>query len=183
MAKLTLTEIATIKELLDTQGELPHSFQNRLFPSEQSTAHGDAIDVQRVTDYLTDALSQQAGNDEDVDVAALAQGDEIYIWRTPRLWILAQSLSTEFVPVERLLVHFDTARWFGDDEPKTVRAVVEHARRIVTTDLSYTIILSAEGRILDGMHRVAKAWISDMETIAAVRFTTNPEPDFRIPRA
>jgi hypothetical protein len=182
MAKLTHAEIATIKELLDTQGGLPRSFKQRLFPDEQSETQPEATSVQHITDYLTDALAQASHEENDqVDVAALAQGNEIHIWRVPRLWALAQMLPVDYLPVKNLLVHFDTARWLGADEPATVRAIVEHARRILATDLTYPIILSAEGRILDGMHRIAKAWITDIEMIAAVRFRENPPPDFCIP--
>ena len=183
MAKLTQAEIATIKQLLDTEGELPRSFQQRLFPDEHYEAHSQAANVQHVTHYLTNALSQASHEEDDeVAVAALAQGNEIRVWRVPRLWELAQTLPVESVAVKDLLTYFDTARWLSEEESATVRAIVEHARRILATDLTYPIIRSAEGRILDGMHRVAKAWITNEETIAAVRFRVNPEPDFRIPR-
>ena len=37
--------------------------------------------------------------------------------------------------------------------------------------------LSAGGHLLDGFHRVAKAYILGMNEIAAVQFPENPEPD------
>ncbi len=132
-----------------------------------------------MTQRIAEALAHLS--EEDVDVAALAYGDEVWVWTVPRLWDLARDLPVNDVAVETLLHYFDTGRWFGEDEPVSIRAVVEHARRIMRTDLSYPVILSAEGRILDGMHRIAKAWILDIPTIAMVRFAENPEPDARIP--
>ena len=40
------------------------------------------------------------------------------------------------------------------------------------------MILSADGRLMDGGHRVAKAWLSGTTTIEAVRFSVDPEPDY-----
>jgi hypothetical protein len=73
----------------------------------------------------------------------------------------------------------DEAYWFGGEQDRpTCRAVAEHARLIQGTDLSYPIILSADGRVMDGMHRVAKAYINGHERIEAVRFEVDPEPDY-----
>lgn len=46
------------------------------------------------------------------------------------------------------------------------------------TDLNFPIILSSDGRIMDGMHRVAKALLEGRGTIEAVRFRQDPEPDY-----
>jgi hypothetical protein len=45
-------------------------------------------------------------------------------------------------------------------------------------DLSYPIILAASGRLMDGGHRIGKAWMEGRTTIAAVRFEADPEPDW-----
>lgn len=50
-----------------------------------------------------------------------------------------------------------------------------HLRR---TTLVYPVILSSDGRIMDGMHRVLKALIRGESHILAVRFISDPEPDF-----
>ncbi len=68
--------------------------------------------------------------------------------------------------------------WFGArGGPPTVRNVVSHFRRILEADLSIPIILRADGRILDGLHRLAKAMVEGHTTIRAVRFTEMPAPD------
>jgi hypothetical protein len=67
--------------------------------------------------------------------------------------------------------------WSGDDEPQTWRAMIEHIRLIEEADLSYPIILSASGRVMDGMHRVTKAALQGRRAIEAVQFAEEPAPD------
>ena len=73
----------------------------------------------------------------------------------------------------------DETFWFGDKSDKpTCRAIVEHLRLIEEVDLIYPIILSSDGRVMDGMHRVAKALLEGKEKIEAVQFSKDPEPDY-----
>jgi hypothetical protein len=68
-------------------------------------------------------------------------------------------------------------RWAGDDGRGTWREMAEHIRLIEAADLSYPIILSAEGRVMDGMHRTTKALLQGRDSIDAVRFDVDPPPD------
>ncbi len=71
----------------------------------------------------------------------------------------------------------DSNYWFDDRSgPPTVREVVEHVRLVQEVDPSYPIILGFDGRVMDGMHRVARALLDCRSTIRAVRFETHPEP-------
>ena len=72
----------------------------------------------------------------------------------------------------------DESFWFGNGNSPTCRAVVEHARLIEAADLRFPIILSSDGRVMDGMHRVCKAELLNRPTIEAVQFTADPEPDY-----
>jgi hypothetical protein len=63
------------------------------------------------------------------------------------------------------------------DEPQTWRTMLEHLKLIDEVDLSYPIILSANGAVMDGMHRVAKAARQGRPEIEAVQFDEDPEPD------
>lgn len=49
---------------------------------------------------------------------------------------------------------------------------------ISEADLEFPIILSSEGRVMDGMHRVLKALLNGLKSIEAVRFDRDPAPDF-----
>lgn len=51
-------------------------------------------------------------------------------------------------------------------------------RLVDEADLSFPILLGADGRLMDGMHRVAKALREGRRTIDTVQFEVDPEPDF-----
>jgi hypothetical protein len=96
-------------------------------------------------------------------------------WDVDRLIRLTSQLPRRSVPLDRIR-ELDEA-WFGDDEPATWRALVEHVRLMEEADLSYPIILSASGAVMDGMHRVARAMLEGRSGIEAVQFGEDPEPD------
>jgi hypothetical protein len=50
---------------------------------------------------------------------------------------------------------------------------------IQAVDPSYLVILGSDGRVMDGMHRIARAMLEGRPTISAVRFEVDPEPDHR----
>lgn len=97
------------------------------------------------------------------------------IWQTERLWELAKSLPVKPVAIASIAA-FDEVTWFGRLEP-TCRRVAEHAKRIQAATFEHPILLSDEGWVMDGMHRIGKAYLLEMETIQAVQFSPTPEPD------
>lgn len=100
-------------------------------------------------------------------------------WDVDRLVELSRDLPVREVRLASIW-EIDTAYWYelGSQTP-TVRNVVEHVRLIGETDPSYPIILAADGRVMDGMHRIARALLEGRESIPAVQFEIQPEPDFR----
>jgi hypothetical protein len=68
--------------------------------------------------------------------------------------------------------------WFGADESPTWQSLVEHVRLMDAADLSFPIILAADGTVMDGMHRVAKALKAGHVDIEAVQFIVDPQPDY-----
>ena len=99
-------------------------------------------------------------------------------WDVDRLIALTADLVPQAVPLAAIR-ELDEPFWFGGgSETATCRAVAEHARLIAETDLRYPIILGADGRVMDGMHRVAKAYLEGRQVIAAVRLAVDPPPDF-----
>jgi hypothetical protein len=97
-------------------------------------------------------------------------------WITEKLWRAAKGLPVTRVPLGAI-AEFEQDCWFGERHAPTCRAVAEHARRIQAADLAYPIILSADGRLMDGGHRLAKAWLRGDADIAAVRFEVDPDPE------
>lgn len=70
--------------------------------------------------------------------------------------------------------------WYqGEGDVPSARSIAQHYKLIEEADLSYPIILSAERRVMDGMHRIIKALVLGHKTIDAVVFTNTPPPDFR----
>jgi hypothetical protein len=99
-------------------------------------------------------------------------------WDVDRLIRLTRDLPPERVALGSIR-ELDEVYWFDDDQERpTCRRVLDHLRLIEATDLRYPIILGADGRVMDGMHRVAKALLQGREEIEAVRFERDPEPDY-----
>lgn len=99
-------------------------------------------------------------------------------WDVDRLVELTRDLPRQKVPLSEIK-ELDEAYWFGGETDKaTCRAVAEHARLIAEASLKHPIILCADGRVMDGMHRVAKAYLEGQAFIEAVRFEVTPAPDF-----
>ena len=100
-------------------------------------------------------------------------------WWTDRLWTASADLPIVTVPIDSI-AEFDTDCWFHGKGP-TCREVAEHARRINAADLTYPVILSARGGLMDGGHRIAKAYLLGQPTGQARRFVTDPDPDWIVP--
>jgi len=73
----------------------------------------------------------------------------------------------------------DSDYWFTFGPVPTVRRIVDQVRLIQEVDLSYPIILGSDGRVMDGMHRIARAILDGRTSIRAVQFVVDPEPDVR----
>jgi hypothetical protein len=99
-------------------------------------------------------------------------------WDVDRLIELTTDSPRVEVPLGAIR-ELDEPFWFGGGgEEATCRAVADHARLIAEADLRYPIILGADGRVMDGMHRVAKAYLEGRRSISAVQLASDPEPDF-----
>ena len=99
-------------------------------------------------------------------------------WDVERLIGLAAGLPEEEVALDDL-PEIDSVYWFDERERPTVRKVIEHFRRVDEVDPSYPVILGPGNRVIDGMHRVARALRDGRTTIRARRFRELPEPDYR----
>jgi hypothetical protein len=100
-------------------------------------------------------------------------------WDVDRLIELSKPLPVRDVDLASI-DEIDSVYWFDDQSQRpTVRHVVDHVRLIEDVDLSHPIILGFDGRVMDGMHRIAKALLQGHATIRAVQFDTDLEPDYR----
>lgn len=98
-------------------------------------------------------------------------------WDVLKLIDLSKDFEIIEVPVSDIRELKETY-WFGFGAVPITEDFANHARQIYEADLSYPIILCPEGRVMDGMHRVCRAFIEARETISAVRFTELHEPEY-----
>lgn len=99
-------------------------------------------------------------------------------WDVDRLVALTKNFPRIQVPLTAIR-ELDEPYWFGaGNRDATCRTVVQHAQFIAEADLGFPIILSSDGRVMDGMHRVGKALLAGMASIEAVQFQNDPEPDY-----
>ena len=99
-------------------------------------------------------------------------------WNVHRLVEQSRLLVRERVPLSAIR-ELDESYWTSErTRPLTCREIVDHARLMLDCDLAFPIILSSDGRVMDGMHRVCKALLQNHSEIEAVRFTQDPEPDY-----
>jgi hypothetical protein len=105
-------------------------------------------------------------------------GKGVFIWDIHRLVGLSSNFPVKEVELDKIR-ELDEPFWFGNEKSvPTCRAIAEHAKLIEETDLQHPIILSRDGRVMDGMHRIAKALIEGRKKVKAVQFTHELKPDF-----
>ena len=98
-------------------------------------------------------------------------------WQVSDLWDAAEGVEPVELPlsdvadIDQLL---DSHCWSAG--AMTVREILEHGDRVRDADLSYPIILTPDGSIGDGCHRLVKALREGRTTIRAIRLTAMPEP-------
>ena len=69
-------------------------------------------------------------------------------------------------------------RYDHEGERPTCKSIAEHMRLVQAADLAYPIIICPQGRVMDGMHRVVKAWLEGRSTVLAYYLPVLPEPDY-----
>ena len=102
----------------------------------------------------------------------------IPFWRMATIWAAAVGKPSLAVPIGNLKI-LDDVVWYGgpNNVAPTIRSVAEHARDIFSADMSYPIIMTSSGEVLDGAHRIARAYLEDQHSIAAVVIDDWPSPD------
>jgi hypothetical protein len=89
-------------------------------------------------------------------------------WNVHRLVELSRDFDREWVDLSEIR-ELDEPFWSGDGPGMTCRQVA---------DLAFPVILSSDGRVMDGMHRICKAHLLGKDRIEVVRFRHDPEPDY-----
>lgn len=109
---------------------------------------------------------------------SLIVGGSKAVWRVDTLWNYAKDIEIEL----KSLSDFDLAVdcWFQDVQAPTLLNVAKHTQRINNADITFPILLTPDGDVLDGFHRLAKAWIMSLENIPTIQLRNLPPPDYLI---
>ena len=137
----------------------PVSFRRRLGSSPQG--------------YLAAKLTTEAALRKQYYFRPSPRG--LVAWDVDRLVQLSSQLPRKRIPLSEIRELVEP--WSGEDEPESWRGLLEHLKLIDEADLSFPIILSSDGAVMDGMHRVVKAVRQGQQDIEAVQFERDPEPD------
>ena len=101
-------------------------------------------------------------------------------WDVRKLIAHAEALQLQprLVPLSAI-AELDQRYWFSEpgDEP-TPRAIAQHMQLVEAADTAYPILLDAEGRLMDGMHRAVKRLVQGQQDIWALQLPATPAPDF-----
>ena len=90
-----------------------------------------------------------------------------------RLWEETKDFIVHECHPGRFLSQLETSRWGY----VTGLDLLTHINRVMHADMSYPIILDNKGNIVDGLHRVCKAFMHRHESIMFVQYEEEIEPD------
>jgi hypothetical protein len=111
-------------------------------------------------------------------ICSMRVGDRKHYWRVEGLIEEARSLVPFEKSVAELIDALGNSSWFKADEKPTIRAILAHVERAQNSDLRFPVILAADGRLMDGAHRLVRAKLQGLETISVVQFVYDPSPDY-----
>lgn len=96
-------------------------------------------------------------------------------WNDETLWKVAETKTPVEVDVREYL--WEDLNW----NMSKLKDIAYEIALIKKADLSYPIILDTDGKVLDGCHRIVKAYLDKVYKIKAVVIDTNtdlPKPDY-----
>lgn len=101
-----------------------------------------------------------------------------YTWDVDKLVGKSKNFPVISVKLDEIK-ELDENFWYMEKTKPTPRSIVNHFKLMNETDLKYPVILGADGRVMDGMHRLVKALFLGHKEIKAVLFNEDPEPDYK----
>ena len=99
-------------------------------------------------------------------------------WNLKDIWKITEKFDVQKISVEMLWNERYAKAWCWQHEDEKIdnEFFLHHMERVGKADLSYPIILSEEGLIFDGVHRLMKAKYLGLEYVACVKFSKDPVP-------
>ena len=105
------------------------------------------------------------------------------------LYVNKGNISSQKIDIHQLLPQLSRNVWNGISPMQIIEKTVptekkdisiEHAERIKKTDIQYPIIINTNYDIIDGMHRLVKAYLLEQEYIEAYIFNDDLMDKFMI---
>lgn len=98
-------------------------------------------------------------------------------WHLRVLWRKSENLQKKKMKVDTLWNDRYNKAWCWQHENEIINNefFLHHMQRVLEADLNYPIILSEEGYIFDGVHRLMKAKHLGMQYIEYVQFEKDPK--------
>ncbi len=100
------------------------------------------------------------------------------VWDVQKLVERSTNLPVFEIPISEISELSGNYWYQGDTDLPTCKSIVDHMKLVLECDLKYPIVLAADGSVMDGMHRVCKAYLNELSSLKAVRFKVTPKPDF-----
>ncbi|MEL6464183.1 MAG: hypothetical protein AAFQ58_04365 [Pseudomonadota bacterium] len=104
-----------------------------------------------------------------------AQG--LMAWDLRKLAATTKHLIPHTIPLTDI-AEVDENWWFAHGTTPTPRAIADHMQLVQSANRSYPILLDADGRLMDGMHRIVQALLAGDTTVTAMRLPKTPPPDY-----
>ena len=104
---------------------------------------------------------------------------DVYIWDVDKLIELSKSLPVEYLELSKIKELNENFWYQYPEDVPTCKSICSHFILMQETNLNYPIILNEDGSVMDGMHRVCKAYILKEDKIKVKIFKKMPEPDYR----
>ncbi len=99
---------------------------------------------------------------------------EGHVWIHTHLIWNARELEIVQMPIDELQLEMQLL-W----KMENIRDFIVHMEKVNNADLNYPIIVSAEGHVMDGMHRIVKAILRGNKSVRGVKFPVTPPPDYK----
>jgi len=102
--------------------------------------------------------------------------DGAFTWDVKDLWKAAEGIEPVSMPIRYVLnieQFLDSHSWSAGK--MSVREILDHADRIDNADLSYPILLTPDGYVADGCHRIVRALKEGRDSILVIKLPAMPK--------
>ncbi len=105
-------------------------------------------------------------------------GEDVYIWDVNKLLAEHPDIPVVKVPLDSIAELHEPYWYSAEGDSPTCASVAKHSVLIEQANLNFPILLHSDGSVMDGMHRVCKAYNQGLEEIESVRLPITPPPDY-----